>query len=69
MGNVLTNTDRPDQTHRSDIQEDKTHREKDRKLGLVTPIGVSNFDRSKLSLLSCIDKSGESLAHIYVCNY
>ena len=40
MGNVLTNTDRPDQTHRSDIQEDKTHRVKDKKLGLVTPIGV-----------------------------
>ena len=37
-------------------------------MGIVTSIGVSNFDRSKLSLLSGIEKSGECLAQIYVRN-
>jgi len=36
------------------------------KLGLVTPFDGSKFDRSKLSLLSCIEKAGENLAQIYV---
>ena len=32
----------------------------------LTPVGVSNFDRSKLLLLKGIEKSGESLAPSYV---
>jgi len=31
---------------------------------LVTPNGVSNFDRSKLSLLSCIEKKVQISPHL-----